>query len=313
MDPSLKNWVFSKTDVVCVEYHIPAPYPADLFYILNAPAQDYRADYYNVLSAPKIKFDGPGNPGFDSIAWEARYAAHKAEGSDAQIEIEADYVPSKTGAGSGVVSTMIIAEASIPGDWRFRLVVTESDVDTLIPGGNGINPHHHIFREFLPDTLGTVVSFPGPYPDTVIVNLPFTVEPDWVDSNVAFVGFLQNETTKVIEQGGERRLRDVFVGIEEGVPSLQTDRLDPVRPNPFNPVAAISFNLAKVRNARVVVFDAAGRRVAVLLDERLPAGNHEVIWFGETSGGNQAPSGTYFVRLENREGPPLVRKAVLIR
>lgn len=68
-------------------------------------------------------------------------------------------------------------------------------------------------------------------------------------------------------------------------------------PNPFNPSTTVPFSLS--RGARVVleVFDAAGTRVAVLLDEYRPAGHYEVRWNGVTDASRPAPSGVYFARL----------------
>lgn len=83
-------------------------------------------------------------------------------------------------------------------------------------------------------------------------------------------------------------------------------------PNPFSPGTVISFYLPKTSEARVTVFDAAGRRVAVLLDGRLKAGLRRVPWDGADSRGREAPSGVYFYSVE--AGPwKAVRKMTLAR
>lgn len=82
-----------------------------------------------------------------------------------------------------------------------------------------------------------------------------------------------------------------------GDPSMVTPRLRlAVRPNPFRTQTAFRFELARAERVRVELFDAAGRIVTRLLDERLPAGPHTVTW----EAAPELPSGTYFARV--REG-----------
>lgn len=67
-------------------------------------------------------------------------------------------------------------------------------------------------------------------------------------------------------------------------------------PNPFNPKARLVFTLPAAAPVRLAVYDAAGRRVAVLLDGALrPAGEQAIAW--DARGW---PSGVYLARLEAR-------------
>ena len=64
-------------------------------------------------------------------------------------------------------------------------------------------------------------------------------------------------------------------------------------PNPFNPQTTITFTLASDEPVTLAVFDALGRRVAVLLDRKeLARGNHTV-----TFGAQGLASGVYFYEL----------------
>lgn len=69
--------------------------------------------------------------------------------------------------------------------------------------------------------------------------------------------------------------------------------LRPNYPNPFNPSTTISFALPRAAHVTVQVFDALGRPVTTLVDERKTAGTHRVPF--EASG---LPSGVYLYRLE---------------
>jgi streptogramin lyase len=71
-------------------------------------------------------------------------------------------------------------------------------------------------------------------------------------------------------------------------------------PNPFNPSTGIRFTLPETAAARLRVFDLAGRLVKVLYDDAAAAaGDHEVVWDGRDTSGQNVASGVYFYRLES--------------
>jgi hypothetical protein len=74
-------------------------------------------------------------------------------------------------------------------------------------------------------------------------------------------------------------------------------------PNPMNPTTRIQFSNG-VANGRVTVqiFDVTGRLVKSLLDEKMPAGVHEVTWDGTSDSGSPIPSGMYFYRMTGEKG-----------
>lgn len=89
--------------------------------------------------------------------------------------------------------------------------------------------------------------------------------------------------------------------------------LEPSHPNPTTGSARIGFTLPASTVARVVIEDVAGRRVATLLDTRLPAGRHEIIWDGRLKSGATAPTGVYFYRLIVGGRQSAVRRLVVLR
>jgi len=68
--------------------------------------------------------------------------------------------------------------------------------------------------------------------------------------------------------------------------------LDPVYPNPFNPVATIDYSIEKPGMVRVVIYDMQGRVVEVLEDQWKDVGHYKLNWDAQ----NQS-SGMYMVRL----------------
>jgi len=74
-------------------------------------------------------------------------------------------------------------------------------------------------------------------------------------------------------------------------------RLHPCRPNPFNPSTTLAFDLHRPGRVSLDVHDAAGRRIARLVDEPMSAGSHVAEWDGRGDDGRPVPSGVYFARL----------------
>jgi hypothetical protein len=70
-------------------------------------------------------------------------------------------------------------------------------------------------------------------------------------------------------------------------------RLDPNRPNPFNPSTLIPFRLERDAIVRLAIYDTAGRMVRILHDGALVAGDHRVRWNGQNAAGRVVPSGVY--------------------
>jgi hypothetical protein len=68
-------------------------------------------------------------------------------------------------------------------------------------------------------------------------------------------------------------------------------------PNPFNPKTVVSSQLPVASQVKLAVYDLLGREVAVLLNEKKPAGRHTVEWDGRDSQGRQVSSGVYLCRM----------------
>ncbi len=83
-------------------------------------------------------------------------------------------------------------------------------------------------------------------------------------------------------------------------------------PNPFNPSVTLVYTLAEPSQVRIGIYDAAGRLVRTLLDERREAGDHRAFWNGRDAAGKPAAAGVYFARIEALEKTE-ARKLVLVR
>lgn len=101
-----------------------------------------------------------------------------------------------------------------------------------------------------------------------------------------------------------------------GVTSVPPDATGTIvlsaRPNPFNPVTEIVFDLPVDGRVRLSVFDIRGRRLDVLADEVRPAGNHRLRWEARDASGRQLASGAYLLVLET-DGQRRTHKIMLAR
>jgi hypothetical protein len=100
-------------------------------------------------------------------------------------------------------------------------------------------------------------------------------------------------------------------GVDDGVLDLAF-ALRQNAPNPFRDGTSIAFQLPQQENARIEVFDVAGRRVATVIDRELPAGLHTAVWDGRDTAGNEVSAGIYFCRLAAGQNEGL-RKMILLK
>ena len=98
------------------------------------------------------------------------------------------------------------------------------------------------------------------------------------------------------------------VGIEKvGTTVPNSFSLSQNYPNPFNPITKIKFQIAKLGDARLIIYDALGRKVATLVNEQLQPGTYEADWDA-----SNYPSGVYFYKLET-DRFTVTKKLVLLK
>ncbi|HMS33377.1 MAG TPA: T9SS type A sorting domain-containing protein [Ignavibacteria bacterium] len=65
-------------------------------------------------------------------------------------------------------------------------------------------------------------------------------------------------------------------------------------PNPFNPVTQFQFGISKSGFVSLKVYDALGKEVAVMVNEKLSPGSYDIEFNGA-----DLPSGVYYYKLES--------------
>jgi len=63
-------------------------------------------------------------------------------------------------------------------------------------------------------------------------------------------------------------------------------------PNPFNPTTNIKFEISKISNVKLTIYDALGREVETLVNEGLKAGTYQADWDA-----SNYSSGMYYYRI----------------
>ncbi|MBC8180092.1 T9SS type A sorting domain-containing protein, partial [candidate division KSB1 bacterium] len=83
-------------------------------------------------------------------------------------------------------------------------------------------------------------------------------------------------------------------------------------PNPFNPETIIKYQLPKLSNVELVIYNIMGQKVITLVNEKQAAGFYQVRWNGINSLGNQVSTGIYLYKLQ-AENFQDMKKMVFIR
>lgn len=103
-------------------------------------------------------------------------------------------------------------------------------------------------------------------------------------------------------------------GAESDVMAPEAFTLGSAYPNPFNPVATISYDVPEQAVVSIEVYDALGQRIATLWRGLREPGRYHATWTGVDDAGQPAGTGVYFCRMAAKEAKfTTVRKLSLLR
>ena len=109
--------------------------------------------------------------------------------------------------------------------------------------------------------------------------------------------------TTVNQTGMESEPSDIveFLSVHsDELPLPVATQLSGNYPNPFNPETTILFTTENTeKNTELIIYNLKGQTVKTLINEKLPAGNHQVIWNGKDNNGKQVASGIYFYKMKS--------------
>jgi len=233
-----------------------------MYMFYNGPAANNfnsgRFSYYGVTGTPTAKFDG-GAASASAGSYPATIANRLAKPCYLDIEVTA------TGSFStGTLSYSITAEQDlgVSGQIKIWSVITE-DHD-MAAGGWGY--YSGMEMMWLPmawplGTQGDVITFTGPYPQTVDLSAPYTLNPAiHTFDNLHVVTFVQVTSTKQVLNANYMHLADA-TGIEgQGVVDPGVGDLS-VWPNPSSGSLTVSTLVPDGASGTITVFSISGRTV----------------------------------------------------
>jgi len=164
------------------------------------------------------------------------------------------------------------------------------------------------------DDLTTVVSEDGAIDSQFIsdgpIGLHFTTNKgeNYLVSNIYALG--APVVLPDTDAGKDGRKPDVLTTPAE--PAVRKTALTSVSPNPFNPQTTVHFTLASAARVQIAIYDVTGSLVRRLVDESMPAGEHQARWDGFNDAGHGATTGVYFVRMVAGSHSE-VRKIVMLK
>jgi hypothetical protein len=160
--------------------------------------------------------------------------------------------------------------------------------------------------------------------------LPLTgIESDWAEESYTLpyeAGQVLKLRFRFVSDWDERTgegfyIDDIRVGSFTSIEEITSppDRLvlHQNRPNPFNRSTTINFELPKLAEVSLKVYDVSGRLVRTLVNEtrHLEPGFYSILWNGEDEHGRPLSAGVYFYQLKVASTKPqaFTRKLVLVR
>ncbi len=172
----------------------------------------------------------------------------------------------------------------------------------LLRPGIGLAPGANIFRN-LTQTVPDIApagsyyynAFVGGYPNNIIAqdSFPFEKEDGIIDGSSIYDDWYI--------EGWDSDLLDAASNLP------QEFFLSQNYPNPFNPVTTLHFGLPEAGDVKLEVFNILGRKVATLVNGKLEAGYHSIVWDA-----SELSSGVYFCKLE-AGGKTMIKKSILMK
>ena len=102
-----------------------------------------------------------------------------------------------------------------------------------------------------------------------------------------------------------------IVGVEKEDNTIPNNFSLRAYPNPFNPSTSIRFEIPEFSVVSIKVFNVLGKEIKLLLEENLPAGEHNFQWNGKDNEGNTLPSGIYFIQMKANEYQQTIKSVLL--
>jgi hypothetical protein len=111
----------------------------------------------------------------------------------------------------------------------------------------------------------------------------------------------------------KNNIKYIVTGIlENGYYSPREFSLKQNFPNPFNPSTTIEYQVSKLMNVKLNIYNSIGQLIKNLLNEEKSVGDYSIVWNGKDNNGNLVSSGTYYYQLQTGDYVQ-AKKMILIK
>jgi hypothetical protein len=252
---------------------------------------------------PSFRFDGKKIKDPSDFGTYAQFYAWMRGAVDSLAHIPSKFrihIAQEAGADSVHVRFDLVA-VDTAGTFTLQVAAIE-DTNNI-----GVFGFKYIMRDLVPTGLGTATTLA--LGDSLHYEWSYAIPLGQTDLYTMI--WLQDPNGKKILQSAHVPVEVSTAAPAGAIPPARIV-LEPNAPNPFNPETTIRFRLGEAGEARLIVFDPAGRLVAELFSGPASAGGHTAVWNGLDRSGREAGSGVYFYRLEAGRAS-WTRSMVLIR
>ncbi len=150
----------------------------------------------------------------------------------------------------------------------------------------------------VPEAIGSHGTYQGAYELTGTEIIDYNINPPGQSDLVHLNGTPSEHKNDQWSLHQNYNFKDMIFG--EEIASTGTENL-PIEfklftpyPNPFNPMTTIRFSVGTRHATSLRVYDITGRMVEMLVNKKLTAGEHKIVWNAD-----EYASGVYFVKLMN--------------
>lgn len=279
--------------------HVSWPASNDPIYLANPTEQNIRKAQYGVSSVPYFKMDGILNVNASNLQgpFNTRAAV------PAIIAIDMLRIGD---ASSGTITFQIIAEED-PG-WTVSMMLWPILVEDNIPGAGywAGSVFEQAFRKNLFGYFGEELVFEGTsYPDTLLIETPYTIDPSWDVNELHLATFVQcNYQANDDEVENAHWIGFLDIGPEMGIGDAAWSNTEvpllSVGPNPSSGVFSVNAVIPSTTTGTVEVFNISGRRIASGSVEELQSVSVD-------------EAGIYVVRLSTSGGMSVTESIAVIR
>lgn len=277
-NPSFFNTLTSYQDQVHhISIHPSIPYQGCIFYQANMADNNARKDFYNIFGTPRVIANGTQS---NSSPLITTAQLDQLTGEMANVGIQV----TETSGTDREATVEVFTFGNPPsGNLKIFAAIVEKEINYSAP--NGENLHHNVLRKFVTSNEGDDFT-PAQDGEKVTITYNYSIESNWVDSEIYLLVWIQDVDTKEVFNSGTR--------FDEAISSVSStnDEMLMIAPNPANDFVNINIQNGKLQS--VLLTDLNGK-IVYQIENINATGTFEVPL-------KEFSKGVYLLRIETNNG-----------